>query len=53
MNTSITLCTCSNCPGANCACGCREAAALSATPAACDCGPRCGCEAAAGGCLCR
>jgi hypothetical protein len=52
MNASDN-CTCTNCPGAGCNCGCRDNAALVALPAACHCGTACGCESAASGCLCR
>lgn len=49
-----TACTCVDCPGAGCTCGCQAlAGATIAAPAACRCGPACGCEAAEQGCMCR
>lgn len=56
MNTQTNdRCTCTNCPGAGCQCGCQ--AAVTAAPidyaaAACSCGPACRCGAAEQGCLC-
>jgi len=50
MNTS-SLCTCLDCSGAGCACGCNGIVAV--TPMACDCARACRCESAAGGCVCR
>jgi hypothetical protein len=52
--TSTTLntahvCTCANCPGAGCQCGCQTVTAS----AACNCGPACGCEGPEQGCVCQ
>lgn len=52
-----TLCTCTTCPGASCACGCQEVAAQAiaqaivrtAAQGACACGPQCQCGP---GCTC-
>jgi len=57
MNTPTTpACQCVNCSGASCRCGCRSVAATApaaaATRPACNCGSRCGCDAAEQGCLC-
>ena len=49
-------CTCQNCPGATCQCGCQAAAPelrAGYTEAACRCGPKCGCESGEQGCVCR
>lgn len=47
-------CQCTNCPGAGCTCGYQtQNTAVLAAPAACRCGPACGCEAAEQGCVCR
>jgi hypothetical protein len=49
-------CNCTNCPGANCQCGCQTAKSASvpmALPAACACGAHCACDAAEQGCVCH
>jgi hypothetical protein len=51
MNANESLCSCLNCPGAACTCGCNTAA--HATPATCACERACGCASAEAGCLCR
>lgn len=54
MNQSTTEnCACTNCPGAGCQCGCQGGASVVAAPAACNCGPSCGCDAAEQGCVCH
>lgn len=53
---SNVQCQCVNCPGADCLCGCQTDRAPQTAPAAalaCECGPRCGCDAAEQGCLCN
>ena len=48
-------CTCTNCPGGSCQCGCQAAASpveTSYAALACRCGPACRCSAADQGCLC-
>jgi hypothetical protein len=46
-------CTCIQCPGSACACGCQHGGTgdLQAG-AACGCAAGCGCEGAEAGCLC-
>lgn len=51
---SEAACTCTNCPGSACTCGCQSAARATALAerTACACAGRCGCDAAESGCLC-
>ncbi len=55
MNTTApnaaALCTCANCPGAGCQCGCQTGAISAA--AACKCGDACRCDGPEQGCLCQ
>jgi len=55
LNQDSRFCNCNPCPGAGCRCGCQPGvtAPTFAAPAACECGPDCGCEGAEQGCLCR
>ena len=49
-------CTCSNCPGASCTCGCQAQAApatINYSALSCQCGPNCRCSGGDQGCLCR
>lgn len=48
-------CSCTNCPGELCQCGCQtgmSAVPMAALPPHCACGPACGCAAAEQGCVC-
>ncbi|HET7362316.1 MAG TPA: hypothetical protein VFJ70_01965 [Burkholderiales bacterium] len=53
------LCTCANCAGQDCQCGCQAAAQLSDARPACNCGPACKCgtacrcDTAEQGCRCQ
>ena len=49
-------CTCQNCAGETCQCGCQTtelALQASYAESACQCGPSCSCEGGEQGCLCR
>lgn len=41
MSKSSTVCTCQNCPGSTCQCGCQHQATASTTT--CQCGDACAC----------
>jgi hypothetical protein len=56
MNPTNNPCTCVNCPGEGCQCGCQATVStLSINYAGlrCACGPSCGCDGAEQGCLCQ
>jgi hypothetical protein len=56
MNTMTDRCTCTNCPGNGCQCGCQSTMSAAPTYSAaqqCQCGPACRCEGAEQGCLCK
>ena len=48
MSTQSNVCACTTCPGAECTCGCQNAATQLAASCqcveVCDCGPTCTCE---------
>ena len=49
-------CTCTNCPGTSCTCGCQAKAApveINYSALACQCGPDCRCSSGDQGCVCR
>jgi hypothetical protein len=54
IDLDTSPCTCTQCAGSTCSCGCQDNAAREqqASGASCACPARCGCDASEQGCLC-